>query len=38
MRRRLEALGATLVLLVLVIGIPLAMAATIGNRHTAGRI
>jgi nucleoid-associated protein YgaU len=31
MRRRLKALGATLVLLILVIGIPLAMAATIGN-------
>ena len=29
--RRLKALGATLVLLVLVVGIPLGMAATIGN-------
>ena len=31
MYRRVKALGATLVLLALVIGIPLAMAATIGN-------
>jgi nucleoid-associated protein YgaU len=31
MRPRLKALGATLILLILVIGIPLAMAATIGN-------
>ena len=29
--RRLKALGATLVLLVLVVGIPLVMAATIGD-------
>ena len=29
--RRLKALGATLVLLILVVGIPLGMAATIGN-------
>lgn len=31
MMRRLKALGATVVLLVLVVGIPLAMAATISN-------